>query len=93
MEQLPTSQPLRRPRLVRAPLVGVAAALAAGIVAGRHAPLPAGAWLALAAAGLLAGWALLARGHLHLPACLAAGGAIFALGAAHAHLAYFTIAR
>ncbi len=79
---------LRREAPVRAPLVIVAAALILGIVAGRYLPLPAGAWLALAAAGVFATAATFIRPHLHLATAAAVAACVFALGAAHARLAW-----
>ena len=77
--------------LRRAPLVTVAAALAAGIVVGQCALLPPGLWAAVGGAALLAAVATVRRKHLHLlSACLLAAG-VLAAGAVHGHLAYSTI--
>ena len=78
--------------LCRAPLVPVAAALAAGIVVGQSALLPLGFWAVAGGAALLAAVATFTRKHLDLlSACLLAGG-VLAVGAVHGHLAYFNIA-
>jgi len=77
--------------LLRVPLVPAAAAMMAGIVAGRHGPLGDGAWAAWAAAALAAALAslLLKR---HVAAGVAVAGAIVALAAVHARLAFFRLA-
>jgi competence protein ComEC len=98
--QVAPGEVARRPRLLRAPLVPVAAALVAGIVAGRYVPLPAGVWGVGGAAALGAAAAMVLRRRLHkspgptgrdwtpgpaAAACLAA--CVLCLGAAWARLA------
>lgn len=75
----------------RAPLVPVAAAMAAGIVLGRWAPLPVGLWAAVGLACLIAAAVTLRREHLR---GLTAGGiaaAIFFGAATAAALAWWRI--
>jgi len=81
---------IRRVAVRRAPLAGAAAALAAGIAAGRFLPLDTG-FYAVCVAALLAAAALSAfRRHLHAITCACVAATIFALGAVHARLDYLT---
>ena len=91
MTQLTVSSAAPRPQLYRVPLVPVALAFAAGIVAGRSGQLHAGFWAALGAAGLLAAAATFPRRHLHLFMACSAAVAILAIGAVHARLAWFSV--
>lgn len=76
--------------LRRAPMVPVALALAAGIVAGRYAPLSAWHWAVCAGVALIAAAGCLAR-KARGPASAAVAAAIFALAAVHVRLAYFRL--
>jgi len=92
MEGQPSNATPRAAPLRRAPLVVVAAALAAGIVVGQLALLPMGFWAVTGGAAVLAAAVTFRTRHLHLlSSCLLAVG-VLAAGAVHAHLAYFTIA-
>ncbi len=79
------------PRLYRIPLVPMAIALAAGVIAGRYVPLPTGLWAVAAAAGLVTAIVLFRRTHLHIAACLCALTAAAGLGAVHVRVAYFSL--
>ena len=78
--------------LIRAPLAGAAAALVLGIVAGRHMPLPTVFWGAAGAAAFMAAAVTLRRAHLHLLTTICVLACVLAIGAAHARLAYFSVA-
>ncbi|MFB3891987.1 MAG: ComEC/Rec2 family competence protein [Phycisphaerae bacterium] len=82
-----------KPRLARAPLAPVAAAMALGIVAGRYLEWPVGIFATVAAAGVMMAIVFVRREHLRPIAAVAAGAAIFALAAVYAHIAYYTISR
>ena len=78
--------------LHRAPLVAVAAAMTAGIAAGRYGLLPLGFWGLVGSGALVAAGVTFRKKHLHLlTACLLAVG-VLAGGAVHGHLAYFNVA-
>ncbi len=78
----------RRP-LVPVPMASVAAALAAGILAGRLGPLTAGTWAIWAGAALAVAALLTARRRRGAVVFLLAG--VFALGAYHLRLAWFRL--
>jgi len=77
----------------RAPLIGVAVALVAGIVAGRYAAMPLAFWACLGLGAVLTAAICLARPELHLLTQAATAVAIFAIGAARVSLSYSAIAR
>lgn len=77
--------------IVRGPMLPVAGAFVAGILAGRFLPLPVGFWLMTALAGLLVGVVSLFRRHLRLLSTVALLATVFALGAVRMRLAYFSV--
>jgi len=77
----------------RAPLAAAAAAMTAGVVAGRMLPMPLGFWAVLLAAGVVAAVASLARRHLGLVTSAALLVAMVAIGAWRMQLCYFAAAR
>jgi len=91
MDEAIREQPRSRIRLVRAPLAPVALVLAGGIAAGRFAPFATGFWAVLGGVALLGCAATIGRRHLRQAAVAAVGAAVFAGGAVHVRLAYFTV--
>lgn len=90
MDPVTMSPHPRNVRLYRVPLIPVAAAFVGGILAGRYAVLPIGLWALVGLAGVVLACATLFRRHLHFPAACGVAAAIFAIGAVHAHQAYYT---
>ena len=84
-EARPTGQ-----RLYRAPLLPVAAALTAGIIAGRYAPFTTGTWVACGLAALLTAAVTFRLKRLRLATALAVAACVVCIGAVHVRLAYFT---
>ncbi len=82
---------LGRPRLRRAPLVPVAAAMIAGILAGRYLPLPLAMWCVTGVAAIAVAVATFPRRHLAEISKTAIGVAVLCAGAANLRLAYFHI--
>ncbi|MBN1942651.1 MAG: ComEC/Rec2 family competence protein [Phycisphaerae bacterium] len=80
-------------RLIRAPLVPPAAALAAGCLAGRYLPAPISLWMLLGAAGLIAAFATLSRPRLAALRTAAILAAVVSLGAVRMHQAWFSVPR
>jgi len=84
------SQGEAKPALRRAPLVPVALALAAGVAAGRLAPMTAGLWAIGGGAALVAAAVCLVRKARRL-AAVALAAAVLAFGAVHVRLATFRL--
>ena len=79
--------------LHRAPLAGVAAAVATGITLGRFLALPTSFWAIAAGAAGVAAIVTFRRPHLHLLTAALAAGTIAALGAIHLRLNYYHVAE
>ena len=92
MDHVQAGERLARPRLARAPLAGVAAALIVGIVAGRYLPLPAAGWATLGAAAFIAAAVTFRRVHPHLITTTSVLACVFAIGAAYVRLALSSVA-
>jgi len=89
-----TEQPITTVRsapLRRAPRVPVAAAMAAGGVAGKGSGLPLGFWAIAGGAALIAAGVTFRKKHLHLLSACLLGMAVLAAGAVHGYLAYFNV--
>ncbi len=80
-------------QLVRAPLVPLAVALAAGCVAGRYLPAAAGLWMLLGVAGLIVSMATLARARLRAMTTAGILAAVVSLGAVRMQQAWYSLAR
>ena len=89
MEQGANADQTRRPTLQRAPLVGIAAALIAGIATGRLMSLPTGFWVVVGAVAILTAIVSYWREHLSLLTAIAVLVAVVAIGAVHVRLMYF----
>ncbi len=79
--ELPAEAQAHRPQMIRAPLIAVALALAAGITAGRYCPWPVGLWLVCLAGAIITALATFSRHHLHRLTAVAILVAIISLGA------------
>lgn len=88
MELLPPAKP--RLILHRLPLVALAVAAMAGIVAGRYVPLPAGAWALASALALAVAAVSLLRPHLQAVSRAALLAGAFGLSGLHGQLAYYS---
>jgi len=91
MTEQPPAPTAPRPRLIRVPLVPVAAALSVGVAAGRFAPLAVGFWALVGLTGLGAAIVCFRRAHLEALAHAGMLAAILAIGAVHAHLAWYSV--
>ncbi len=85
-------EPLKRPRLYRAPLAGVAAAFICGIIVGRYVPLTLLFWAACGFASFLVAIVTFRRPYLLSVTSAAILASVAFLGAALTRQAYYTVA-
>ena len=79
-------------RLIRSPLLPVAAAMIVGIILGRYVRLPVGAWGILAVAAIAAALATIRREHLRTVTSWSIALAVFSLSALYTHVTYYSTA-
>ena len=92
MSQIEDGELADRPRLLRAPLAGVAAAFAAGVIAGRYVPLILPAWAAFGVLALAAAAVTFRRPHLQALTTVSLIACVFSLGAGRTRVAYHSVA-